>query len=116
MLVLMPACMDCFAAGALLAYLHYRGKENNQWMKWVSFIAIPVWLLLILTNHHRTFIGLDRVFISLFTVTVIDIANRGYTGISEEIFGKPNCAISLQNQLWNLSLSSDRYFVFLENI
>ncbi len=83
MLVLMPACLDSFAAGALLAYLHYSGRENNQWLKWASLIAIPVWVLLILTNHHRSFIGLDRVFISLFAVTVIDIANRGYTGIAK---------------------------------
>lgn len=83
MLVLMPACIDSFAAGALLAYLHYIGKENNRWLKWASFIAIPVWLLLILTNHHRIFIGLDRIFISLFSVTIIDIANRGYTGIAK---------------------------------
>lgn len=83
MLVLMPSCIDSFAAGALLAYLHYTGRENNQWLKWASFIAIPVWILLILTNHHRSFIGLDRVFISLFAVTVIDIANRGYTGIAK---------------------------------
>jgi peptidoglycan/LPS O-acetylase OafA/YrhL len=83
MLVLTPACIDSFAAGALLAYLHYTGRENNHWLKWVSFIAIPVWILLILTNHHRSFIGLDRVFISLFAVTVIDIANRGYTGIAK---------------------------------
>ena len=84
MLVLMPACMDCFAAGALLAYFHYRGKENNQWLKWVSFIAIPLWLLLIFTNHRRSFIGLDRVFISLFTITVIDYANRGYKGFTKK--------------------------------
>jgi peptidoglycan/LPS O-acetylase OafA/YrhL len=83
MLVLMPACIDSFAAGALLAYLHYSGRENNQWLKWASLIAIPVWILLIITNHHRSFIGLDRIFISLFAVTIIDIANRGYTGIAK---------------------------------
>ncbi len=84
MLVLMPACMDCFAAGALLAFLHYRGRENNQWIKWVALIALPVWILLILTNHHRIFIGLDRVFISFFTILVIDVANRGYTGFTKK--------------------------------
>jgi peptidoglycan/LPS O-acetylase OafA/YrhL len=84
MLVLMPACIDSFGAGALLAYWHYTGRENNRWLKWTSFIAIPVWLLLILTNHHRILIGLDRVFISLFAVTIIDIANRGYTGITKK--------------------------------
>lgn len=80
MLVLMPACLDSFGAGALLAYLHYSGRENNRWLKWVSFIAIPIWLLLILTSHYRSLVGLDRLFISLYTVTVIDTANRGYTG------------------------------------
>jgi peptidoglycan/LPS O-acetylase OafA/YrhL len=80
MLVQMPACMDSFAAGALLAYFHYRGYEQNQWLKWACGIAIPVWILLIITNHHRSFIGLDRVFISFFALTLIDIANRGYKG------------------------------------
>jgi peptidoglycan/LPS O-acetylase OafA/YrhL len=84
MLVLTPACLDSFGAGALLAYLHYTGKENNYWLKWVSLAAVPLWLLLIYTSHHRSFIGLDRVFISLYTVTVIDIANRGYTGIAKK--------------------------------
>ena len=84
MLVLMPACMDCFAAGALLAYLHYKGRENNQWIKWGALIALPVWILLIFTNHRRTFIGFDRVFISFFTILVIDVANRGYTGITKK--------------------------------
>ncbi len=84
MLVLTPACIDSFAAGALLAYFHYRGNENNQWLKWASFITIPFWILLIVTNHHRSFIGLDRVFISFFAVTIIDIANRGYTGFTKK--------------------------------
>jgi len=82
MLVLTPACIDNFAAGALLAYLHYTGKEKNHWLKWVSLFAIPIWIFLIMTRHHRLFIGLDRVFISLFSVTVIDIANRGYKGFA----------------------------------
>jgi peptidoglycan/LPS O-acetylase OafA/YrhL len=86
MLVLMPACIDCFAAGALLAYFHYRGKENNQWIKWAALIALPFWILLILNNnnHQRSFIGLDRVFISFFTILVIDVANRGYTGFTRK--------------------------------
>ena len=82
MLVLTPACLDSFAAGALLAYFHYRGKENNHWLKWASILAIPVWILLIMMHRERTFIGLDRVFISFFSLTVIDIANRGYTGFA----------------------------------
>jgi peptidoglycan/LPS O-acetylase OafA/YrhL len=106
MLVLMPACLDSFAAGALLAYLHYTGKENNHWLKWASFIAIPVWFLLILTNHHRSFIGLDRVFISLFAVTVIDIANRGYTGIAK---------IFLENRLVQY-LSKISYGIYLYHL
>ncbi len=80
MLVLAPACVDAFAAGALLAVFHNLGKENNQWLKWASILAIPFWILLIVTNHRRSFLGLDRVFIELFAVTVIDIANRGYRG------------------------------------
>jgi peptidoglycan/LPS O-acetylase OafA/YrhL len=80
MLVLMPACMDSFAVGALLAYYHYHGFEKNRWLKWTSLAAIPFWVLLIFTNHHRSFIGLDRVFISFFSLTLIDAANRGYKG------------------------------------
>jgi peptidoglycan/LPS O-acetylase OafA/YrhL len=84
MLVLAPACIDCFAAGALLAYYHNRGVVKNYWMKWLLIGIIPVWLFLILTHHRRTFIGMDRVFVSLFAVTIIDIANRGYTGITKK--------------------------------
>ncbi|MDP9042841.1 MAG: acyltransferase, partial [Bacteroidota bacterium] len=80
MLVQTPACIDSFAAGALLAYFHFSGKEKNYWLKWACVLAIPFWVFLIITKHHRSFIGLDRVFISFFAVTVIDIANRGYRG------------------------------------
>lgn len=85
MLVLSPSCMDSFAAGALLAYYHCRGKVNSQWLKIAVFIAIPIWLTLIFTQHHRSFIGLDRTFISLFTVAVIDKGIRGFTGIIKKI-------------------------------
>jgi len=78
--VQMPACMDAFAGGALLAYYHSRGYEKNPWLKWASLAAIPIWLFLIITNHHRSFIALDRVFVSFFAVTLVDAANRGYKG------------------------------------
>jgi peptidoglycan/LPS O-acetylase OafA/YrhL len=84
MLVLSPACIDCFAAGAILAYYHNRGVVKNYWLKWLLIAIIPVWLFLIFTPHRRTFIGMDRVFVSLFAVTIIDIANRGYTGITKK--------------------------------
>jgi len=80
MLVQMPACMDAFAGGALLAYYHSLGYEKNPWLKWVSLAAIPFWLFLIITNHHRSFIALDRVFVSFFAVMLVDAANRGYKG------------------------------------
>ncbi len=80
MLVQMPACMDAFAAGALLAYYHFLGYEQNSWLKRASLFAIPFWILLIMTHHHRMFIGLDRLFIAFFSLTLIDIANRGYKG------------------------------------
>ncbi len=84
MLVLLPACIDCFAAGALLAYYHNRGYTKNHWLKWLLIAIIPVWLFLIFSHHRRTFLGMDRVFVSLFAVTIIDIANRGYTGIAKK--------------------------------
>ena len=84
MLVLTPACLDSFGAGALLAYFHYQGNLNNRWLKWATLSAIPIWIILIITNHHRSFIGLDRTFISFFSVTIIDIANRGYTGFAKK--------------------------------
>jgi len=40
----------------------------------------PFWLFLIITNHHRSFIALDRLFVSFFAVTLVDAANRGYKG------------------------------------
>jgi peptidoglycan/LPS O-acetylase OafA/YrhL len=84
MLVLTPACLDSFGAGALLAYFHYQGKVNNRWLKWATFGAIPIWIVLIITNHHRSFIGFDRTFISFYSVTIIDIANRGYKGLAKK--------------------------------
>jgi peptidoglycan/LPS O-acetylase OafA/YrhL len=85
-LILTPGCIDAFAAGAILAYLHYSGKEKNQWLKWASLIAVPLWVLLILTQktHQRSFYALDRVFVSLFTILTIDVANRGYTGFAKK--------------------------------
>lgn len=85
MLVLTPSCMDSFAAGALLAYYHSRGKINNQWLKICVLIALPIWFGLILTNHHRSFIGVDRFFISLFAVAVIDKGNRGFKGVFQKL-------------------------------
>lgn len=84
MLVLAPACMDCFAAGAILAYYHNKGFINNKWLKWVLIGIIPIWLFLIFSHHRRIFLGMDRVFVSLFAVTIIDMANRGYTGITKK--------------------------------
>ncbi len=84
MLVLTPACLDCFAAGALLAYYHNRGFIKNHWLKWLLGAMIPLWLFLIFSHHRRTFIAMDRVFVSLFAVTIIDIANRGYKGITKK--------------------------------
>ncbi|MDP4129307.1 MAG: acyltransferase [Bacteroidota bacterium] len=84
MLVLAPACMDCFAAGAILAYYHNQGYTNNKWLKWLLIGIIPIWLFLIFSHHRRIFLGMDRVFVSLFAVTIIDTANRGYTGITKK--------------------------------
>ncbi|HEY4156186.1 MAG TPA: acyltransferase [Puia sp.] len=86
MLVLLPACIDCFAAGALLAYFHNRGFTRNRWLKWLLIAIIPVWFYLIHFHsyHRRIFIGMDRVFVSLFAVTIIDTANRGYKGITKK--------------------------------
>lgn len=85
LLVLTPACIDCFAAGALLGYYHQLGKINNRWLKWVLLAAVPIWLYLGINKHFRIFAGLDRVFISLLSITLIDKANRGFTGLSKKI-------------------------------
>ena len=81
-----------------------------------TYIALPVWILLILTNHRRIFIGLDRVFISLFTIIGYRCCQPGLYGFYKEIPGKRNRAILVQNQLWHLFLSPDRHFIFLEII
>ncbi len=82
MLSLTPACIDCFAAGALLAYYHRQGVTENRWLKWVMLAVIPLWLFLILSHHRRWFLGMDRVFVSLLSVLIIDTANRGYKGVA----------------------------------
>ncbi|HVY75007.1 MAG TPA: acyltransferase [Puia sp.] len=81
MLVLLPACIDCFAAGALLAYYHNWGYTQARWLQWIWVAVIPIWFLLILGHHGSLFLALDRIFISLFAVTIIDTANRGYKGL-----------------------------------
>ena len=106
MLVQMPACIDSFAAGALLAYYHYKGHEKNLWLKGVSLAAIPFWILIIVTNHHRSFIGLDRVFVSFFALTLVDMANQGYKGFLK---------IFLENKLVQY-LSKISYGIYLYHL
>jgi len=85
MLVTTPACMDSFAAGALLAFYHSIGRANNQWLKKLLLYSTPLWFFLILTNHYRLFVGLDRIFVTMIAIAVIDTGNRGYKGLFRKL-------------------------------
>jgi peptidoglycan/LPS O-acetylase OafA/YrhL len=105
-LVLTPACLDSFAAGALLAYLHYRRINISQWLKWGAILALPVWIFLICTKHQRIFTGLDRSFVSFYTVVVIHVANRGFKGFMKKF---------LENG-WVQHLSKISYGIYLYHL
>lgn len=105
-LVQTPACLDSFAAGALLAYFHYKGKNISGWLKRIALISLPIWIFLICTNHQAVFIGLDRSFVSLFTIIVIQISNRGFRGFMK---------IFLENSLVQ-HLSKISYGIYLYHL
>ncbi len=105
-LVQTPACLDSFAAGALLAYFHYKGKNVSGWLKKIALISLPVWVFLICTNHKAVFIALDRSFVSLFTVIVIQISNRGFRGFMK---------VFLENRLVQ-HLSKISYGIYLYHL
>ena len=84
MWVLTPACLDSFALGALIAYYH-SAEKKNVWLRRILFIAVPIWIWLIFSNHQKTFLGLNRLFISLVAIVLIDQANQGFRGITGRI-------------------------------
>jgi peptidoglycan/LPS O-acetylase OafA/YrhL len=81
-LSLMPSALDSFAIGGLLALAHYNGHTSRyKWLDLLVLLIIPVWIFLILTDHRRSFEGLNRLFVSIFSAAILHKANRGYKGV-----------------------------------
>lgn len=77
-IILTPACVDSFAFGALLAYLHRQGKTCAPILTKVFLVVLPVWILLIAVHARGLLLGFDRIFAEIGTMIIIEGANKGY--------------------------------------
>ncbi|MBF9253916.1 acyltransferase [Pontibacter sp. 172403-2] len=84
LLVLTPTCLDGFGFGALLAYQHYYGNSISYLWKKVFFIALPIWIITLFLGNPAISIVVDRVFVSLFAMFILEGANIGY----KNMFGR----------------------------
>ena len=90
MLSLTPAALDSFAAGGFLAFAHYNGyTQRSKWLDGLVLVILPVWVLLVVTNHRRTFIAVDRLFVSVYAVAILHKAHRGYHGFFGRLLANP---------------------------
>ncbi len=105
-LVLTPACIDSFAAGALLAFFHYSGINISRRLTWLALALLPVWIFLAFTKHQRLFVGLDRSFVSFYAVVLIHAAHRGFKGFMKTF---------LENS-WVQHLSKISYGIYLYHL
>lgn len=76
--VLMPSCLDAFGLGGLLAYLHTQGKTSNPILKKLFWIGIPIYAIPALAGFYAFSNAFDRVFVAIFTMVVIEGANKGF--------------------------------------
>jgi peptidoglycan/LPS O-acetylase OafA/YrhL len=81
MVILTPSCIDSFACGALLAWLHRRNKSCTPVLKKVFFATLPVWILLIRLHIWLFLAGFDRLFAQIGSMLLIEGASRGYTNM-----------------------------------
>jgi peptidoglycan/LPS O-acetylase OafA/YrhL len=77
-IILTPACVDGFAFGAILAYLHYKGKTCSPLLKKIFLFILPVWIVLILLHARGILLGFDRVFAGIGSIILVEGATRGY--------------------------------------
>lgn len=89
LLVLTPTCLDGFGFGALLAYQHYYGNSISYLWKKVFLIALPVWVITLFLANPAVSIVVDRVFVSLFALFIIEGANIGYKNMLGRMLEHP---------------------------
>ncbi len=77
-IILTPACIDGFAFGAILAYLHWNGKTCSPLLKKAFLFILPVWIALILLRERGILLGFDRVFAGIGSMILIEGASKRY--------------------------------------
>jgi peptidoglycan/LPS O-acetylase OafA/YrhL len=77
LVILTPSCMDSFALGGLLAYQQYYRKTNARLLTGIFLAWLPVWIVLLVTRQRLVLLGVDRVFVSIGTMALINGATRG---------------------------------------
>jgi peptidoglycan/LPS O-acetylase OafA/YrhL len=83
-IILTPACIDGFAFGAILAYLHLEGKTCSSLLKKVFLVLLLVWIILIKLQIQWALLGFDHVFVGIGSMILIEGADKGY----RNLFGK----------------------------
>jgi peptidoglycan/LPS O-acetylase OafA/YrhL len=84
MVILTPSCIDAFACGGLLAWLHQQDKTCAPLLKKVFLVVLPLWIILILLHARLVLLGFDRIFAEIGSMILIERASQGYTNM----FGK----------------------------
>jgi peptidoglycan/LPS O-acetylase OafA/YrhL len=116
--VTMPACLDSFALGGLMAWLQLNRKETFSYIfnkKWLVLASMIVWILVYywsyelglksdpVNKYNFVKILFDRLSASVFSFFLIGSAAVGYTGLM---------AAFLENQL-SVYLGKISYGIYL---
>lgn len=89
MVILTPSCIDAFAFGGLLAYQHSIGKDCGPLLKRIFLFSLPAWIALTLLNFPTISAGFDRIFVSIFSMIIIEGAAKGYRNIAGKFLENP---------------------------
>ncbi len=81
MQILTQTCLDSFAFGGILAYLHMKGKDRNPVFVYLFFLSLFTWTACILFDYPHIATALGRVVVALLAMVVIEGANKGYTNL-----------------------------------
>lgn len=80
MVILTPSCVDTFAWGGLLAWRHfYKKSDMIPFMKKIFPAILMLWIGLILLHQQVLLLGIDRDFMSVGSMILIDSAVKGST-------------------------------------
>jgi peptidoglycan/LPS O-acetylase OafA/YrhL len=105
-IILTPACVDGFAFGAILAYLHLEGKTCSALLKKVFLLLLPVWFILIKLHAQAALLGFDHVFVGIGSMILIEGADKGY----RNMFGR------FLEHRWVTGLGKISYGIYLYHI